>query len=176
MSFVIGNGLVNEFEKRKMNTDIEYYFGIRFVSHPSLCFWEEKQKIKKRHRFRRLFKIKMWKPFKSYSRSRYKYMSQYCVWLSLSTSPEYLYIEVQVECAWLRWPATTVVHYLFSLFLRSSPLYNKGYIHSKFKLLGHIKSYYTEPCLKGNDINKLESLTSIHTSIHYRISQWIEVI
>ena len=32
MSFIIGNGLVNGFEKRKTNTDIEYNFGIQFLS------------------------------------------------------------------------------------------------------------------------------------------------
>ena len=60
----------------------------------------------------------------------------------------------------------TVVHNLLSLFLRSSPFYTKGYIHSKFKVLGHIKSYYTEPFLKGNEINNLQSLISIHMLLH----------
>ena len=32
MSFLIGSSLVNGFEKRKTNTDIEYNFGIQFLS------------------------------------------------------------------------------------------------------------------------------------------------
>ena len=47
VSFIIGNGLVNEFEKRKMNMDIEYDFGIQLTSHPSIFFWELKQIGKK---------------------------------------------------------------------------------------------------------------------------------
>ena len=32
VSFIIGDGLVNEFEKRKTNMNIEYNFGIQFLS------------------------------------------------------------------------------------------------------------------------------------------------
>ena len=63
VSFIIGNGLVNEFEKRKTNTDIEYSFGIQFTSHPSFFFREEKHT----HRFRSSFKILMRLSFDSYS-------------------------------------------------------------------------------------------------------------
>ena len=71
VSFVIWSSLVNGFEKRKINTDIEYNFNIRFVSHPSLFFWREKQTVRNKREFRRLFKIKMWKLFDSSSKSRY---------------------------------------------------------------------------------------------------------
>ena len=49
VSFIIGNGLVNEFEKRKTNGDIEYNFGIQLVSHSSFFLREEKKTVKKKY-------------------------------------------------------------------------------------------------------------------------------
>ena len=48
-SLIIGNSLVNEFEKRKRNTNtnIEYDLGIQFTSHPLIFFRELKQKGEK---------------------------------------------------------------------------------------------------------------------------------
>ena len=48
-SLIIGNSLVNEFEKRKTNADIEYNFGIQLVSHSSFFLREEKKIVKKKH-------------------------------------------------------------------------------------------------------------------------------